>query len=164
MSFKSFLRKIGDFFSGLFKSLGPIAKKGLDIGVRITDEIKKFDEEHPGAVDIITKLIPGDVDDRIAAKIREKLPEVMVQLRLVDATLGLTDPNEIVTAGIAVIKQLGGDYKVTFLNDLAIHLTRIASDGKVDIDDALYLAKWYYENKDVPEVDTQVDDANAESI
>lgn len=157
MSLKSFFKKIGDFFSNLFKGLAPQLKKAVDIGVRITDEIKKFDTEHPGVVNIINQLIPGDTDDKIAADIREKLPEIMIELKLVDATLGLTDPNEIVAAGVKVVQQLSGDYRSSFLNSLSIILTRVASDGKIDWDDAIFLGKWYYDHRDNPEVDTQVD-------
>ncbi len=157
MSLKSILNAIGNFFANLFKDLAPIAKKAVAIGVQVTDAIKKFDTEHPDVTDIITKLIPGDADDRAAALIREKLPSVMIELRLVDATLGLTDPNEIVAAGTKVIQQLAGDYKSSFLNSLSIILSQVAADGKLDWDDAVYLGKWYYDHKNVDEVDTTVE-------
>lgn len=158
MSLKSILHGIGNFFSRMFKKLAPIAKKAVDIGVRVTDEIKKFDTEHPDVINTITKLIPGDIDDNIAGKIREKLPEVMLELKLVDATLGLTDPQEIVAAGIKVIQQMAGDYRSATLNSLSIILTRIAADGKIDWADAVYLGKWYYDHKDNDKVDTTVDE------
>jgi len=157
MSLKSFLHGIGQFFANLFSKLEPVLKKAVAVGVTITDAIKNFDTAHPELTDIITKLTKGTGDDKAVALVREKLPDIMIELRLVDATLGLTDPDEIVAAGVKVIQQLSGDYKSAFLNSLSIIIAQVASDGKLDWDDAVYLLKWYYDHKDVEEVDTTVD-------
>ncbi len=156
MSLKSFMRKIGNFFSKLFKGLLPELKKAVHIGVTITDAIKNYDTAHPEIADIITKLIPGDLDDKIKDTLREKLPVVLTELRLVDATLGLTDPNEIVAAAVKTIQQLSGDYRSAFLNSLSILIAQVAADGNFNWDDAAYLMKWYYDNKNIAEVDTTV--------
>ena len=157
MSLKRFLNKIGQFFSKLFKGLLPELKKAIHAGVTITDAIKNYDDTHPGFVDLITKIIPGEWDDKVKDLVREKLPSVMIELKLVDATLGLTDPDEIVAAAIKTIKQLSGDYRSAFLNSLSIIIAQVAADGKLDWNDAAYLLKWYYDHKDVPEVDTTVE-------
>lgn len=159
MSLKSILHGIGQWIANIFKGMEPIAKKAVAIGVQVTNAIKEFDTNNPGVADIITKLIPGTADDKAAEAIRAKLPEIMVELKLVDATLGLTDPDEIVAAGIKAIQQLSGDYKSSFLNSLSIILTQVAADGKIDWDDAVYLGKWFYDHENVPEVDTSVEEA-----
>ena len=151
---KKFFAMIGHFFSNLFKGLAPELKKAVSIGVAITDAIKNFDLAHPEVADIITKLIPGDIDDKIAAAIRAKLPELVTELKLVDATLNLTNPNEIVAAAVKVLQQMSGDYKSATLNSLSIIISRIAADGKLDWNDAVYLGKWLYDHKDNAEVDT----------
>lgn len=154
MSLASILRDIGNWISKKWKSLTPIAKKAIGIAVDVTTAIKLFDTASPQIADIITRLIPGDKDDKAVALIRAKLPLVMLELKLVDETLGLTDPEEIVLAGIKVIQQMQGDYKWGTLNNLSIILARIAADGKLDWNDAVYLAKYFYDNDPNPDNDT----------
>ena len=157
MSLKKFFRKIGQFFAKLFQGLLPELKQAIHIGVIITNTIKKFDTGvGAGSIDIITALIPGDLDDKIVARLREKLPMIMIQLQLVDKTLNLTDPDEIVAAGIETLQQLSGDYRSTFLNSLSIIIAQVASDGKLDWNDAAFLLKWYYDNQYIEAVDTTV--------
>ncbi len=157
MSLKSILRDIGQWISNIFKKFDPVAKKAVSIAVDIVDAIKNFDTATPFVGNLIAQLIPGDADDKIIAAIRAKLPQIVIELKLVDETLGLTDPEEIVLAAIKVIKQLDGDYKSSFLHSLAVILTQVAADGKIDWSDAIYVVQWFYDHKDDDEVDTTVD-------
>lgn len=149
MSLKSFLHDIGQFFGRLFKHLPEDLKKAVAIGVEITNKIKEFDTSHPGLVDIITQIIPSHWDDDLKNKFREYLPKVLTELKLVDASLGLTDPNEIVAAAIKALQAIDSDFaiKSATLNSLSIIAAQIASDNKLDWDDAVYLLKWYYDHK-----------------
>lgn len=157
MSLKSFLHKIGQFFSNLFKSLTGIAKKAVAIGVEVTNAIKEFDALHPEAANLLTALIPGHVDDDIKNKIRAELPLIMVKLKLVDSALDKTDV-EILLAGIQAIQDLTGSQRSVFLNSLSVLIAEVAADGEVDLDDLLYLQKWYYENAPKEDIDTNVED------
>lgn len=155
MSLKSIIHAIGGFFAHLFAGLLPELKAAIHIGVTITDAIKNFDANNPSVADIITSIIPGNVDDKIKDTLREKLPQIVVELKLVDATLGLTDPNEIVAAAVKVLQQLSGDYRSAFLNSLSIIIAQVAADGKLDWNDAVYLLKWYYDHKKTLEIPVQ---------
>jgi len=156
MSLKKFFRKIGQFFEKLFKGLLPDLKKAIHIGVIVTNAIKEFDLANAGTVDIITKLIPGELDDKIKDKIREELPMIMTQLQLVDNTMMLTNKDEIVASAVKTLQQLSGDYRSAFLNSLSIIVAQVASDGKLDWNDAKYLLSWYYDNQKVDEIDTAI--------
>lgn len=147
MSLKTFFKKIGDFFARLFKSLAKELQKAVSIGVEVTEAIKKFDEKNPMVADILTSIIPGDVDDRIKERMRVMLPKIVIELRLVDSAKGLTDPDEIMLAAVKVIQQLDGDYKSAFLHNFSILAAQAASDGKLSWSDAVYLMEWYYRNK-----------------
>ena len=144
---KKILKSILSFLSGLFSKLSPILEKAIDVGVTVTDAIKNFDAANPAAADILTAIIPGTLDDNIKNLLRANLPKIVVELKLVQATEGLTDPNEIMLAATKVIQQLSGDYRSSFLNSLAIITAQVAADGKLDWNDAAYLLKWYYDNK-----------------
>lgn len=146
---KKVIQSIVAFVSKLFGQLPPLLKKSVATGVKITDAIKNFDDKNPEAADILTAIIPGDLDDKIKGVLRAKLPQVVIELRLVDATLGLTDPNEIMKAAIKVLQQVDSDYSVKegFLNNLAIVISQVASDGKLDWNDAAYLIKYFFDHK-----------------
>lgn len=144
---KKLLRIIGDFIKRLFIGISPMLKTAVAIGVEVAEKIKDFDTANPFVGEIITSLIPGSVDDMLKAKIREYLPKIVVELKLVQVTVGLTDPDEIMIAAIKVLQQLDKDYKSAFLHNLSIMVARVAADGKLDWSDAVYLMEWYYQNK-----------------
>lgn len=144
---KKLFKKIWAFIAGLFAGLAPVLKNAIDIGAAVTEKIKDFDTASPYVGDIITSLIPGTVDDLIKEKLREYLPKIAVQLRLVQATHGLRDPDQIMLAAVKVIQQMDKDYKSAFLHSFSIMVSKVAADGKLDWSDAVYLMEWYYQNK-----------------
>lgn len=145
---KKLLKSIAQWIAHLFSGLSPFLKKSIHIGVTVTDAIKNFDDSTPEAADILTAIIPGDLDDKIKVLLRANLPKIVVELRLVDATLGLTDPNQIMQAAIKVLQQIDSDYAIRpgFLNNLAVVIAQIAADGKLDWDDAAYVIKYYFDH------------------
>lgn len=148
MSLKSFLAGIIAGIAHLFAGLKAELKAAVHIGVTVTDNIKNF-VDSPVA-DVLTAIIPGDIDDKIKEWLRARLPDIFTELKLVDATLGLTDPNEIVAAGIKVIQGLGGDIKSSFEHSLSILIAQVAADGKLTWQDAVYILQWYYEHEYQP--------------
>jgi hypothetical protein len=143
---KKLLKGIGEWISNLFHGLLPEIKKAIEIGVTVTEAIKNFDSANPEVADILTTIIPGNLDDAIKAKIREALPKIVVELKLVDATLGLTDPNAIMAAAVKVMQQLDADYSSVFLHNLSVLVAQVAADGKLDWSDAIVLVEWFYQN------------------
>lgn len=147
MSLKTFLHNIWAMISHLFIGLKAEAQKAIHIAAVVTDAIKNFDTANPEAADILTAIIPGTLDDTIKEKLRAELPKIVTELKLVDATRGLTDPNEIMLAATKVIQQLSGDYRSTFLNSLATLIAKVAADGKLDWNDCEYIIKWFYDHE-----------------
>lgn len=160
MGLGKIIKSIVNFFANLFRKLAPELRKAVDVAVEITNNVKNWDVENHEFVDVITKLIPGNVDDAVVARIREYLPKIVTELQLVQATAGLTDPDEIVAAAIKTIQQMSGDYRSATLNSLAIIISRVAADGKLDWNDATYLLKWYYDHKHNEDVDTDLEKAD----
>src|SRR6185312_6911483 len=95
---KRIINSILSFIKRLLAGLPAILKKAVGVGVTITNAIKNFDDKNPSVADILTAIIPGTLDDTIKDKLRAALPKIVVELRLVQATEGLTDPNEIMLA------------------------------------------------------------------
>lgn len=145
MSLKSFFMKIWETIEDFFQGLLPELKDAIRIGVTVVQNIKKvMDTPVP---DVLTAIIPGDVDDKIKERIREYLPKVLVELRLANECSDLTDPNEIVTCALKTLSQIGDDYQSAFLHDLSVLIAQIAADGKLTWSDGVYLAQWYYSHR-----------------
>lgn len=153
---KKFFKMIGHFFANLWNSLQPTLKQAVDIAVNVTNSIKEFDTAHPDAVNIIANIIPGTYDDAIVARVRAALPDIMLKLRLIKETEGLTDPNEIILAGVKVLQSFEGMVKNTAYNSLVQFITDAAADGKIDWNDLAYLPKWKYDHNPDPEINTDV--------
>lgn len=149
MSLKSFIKGIRNFFRKLFSKLPNELKKAVEFGVEITNKIKEFDANNPGLVDVLTAIIPGHWDDDLKMKFRVYLPKLLTELKLVDAALDLTDPNEIVAEAIRILKTMDSEFDIrsATLNSISILAAQLASDNKLDWNDAVYLLKWYYDHK-----------------
>lgn len=143
------------FLKGIIKGIGKIfdkfpkaVKAAIHVGVIVTDAIRKFTDSQ--AADILTAIIPGDLDDKIKNKLREALPKIFIELKLAEQCSGLTDPNEIVQCGIKTLQQIEGDFQSAFLHDLSILIAQVAADGDLDWKDAVYVLQWYYDNVHKP--------------
>ena len=148
MSLRSFLAKIWAEVKSLFDSLESELKNAVHIGIVITENVKNFVDSP--AADVLTTIIPGDADDKIKDLLRKQLPDILTKLKLVDSSLGLTDPNEITAAAIKVLQALDGDIKSAFLHDLSILVAQVAADGKLTWGDAVHILQWYYDHQFKP--------------
>ena len=150
MSLKKFFQRIWDSIENFFQGLLPELKDAIAIGVTVVDNMKKV-MENP-VVDVLTAIIPGDLDDQIKNRLRALLPKILVDLRLASECSELSDPNEIVKCAIKTLQQIGGDFisdsaKKNFYDSIAVLVAQVAADGKLSWDDSKYVIKWYYDHK-----------------
>lgn len=146
----NFFKKLWTGIQKVFNALPKEFKSAIHIGVTVVDKMKAFVES--GTADVITAIIPGDVDDKIKDALRKYLPKIVVEMKLAEQCSGLTDPNEIVACAIKTLQQIGGDWisddaKKNFYDSLAVLIAQVASDGKLTWDDAKAVIKWYYDHK-----------------
>lgn len=156
MSLKSFIKGIIDAIGNLFRSMKKEAKKAVEFGVNAVNWLKNQDAENPQIADLITTLIPGTKDDDFKNKIRESVPKILVQLNLVQDTLGKTD-EEILKEGIKALQALTAGPRTVFLHGLSVLLAEVYADGKLDLKDLLIVQKWYYDHQNDDDVDTNTD-------
>jgi hypothetical protein len=145
MSLKTFLSKIWTEIKSLFDGIPSELKTAIHIGVIITENVKSFIDSP--AVDVLTAIIPGDLDDELKNLLRAKLPQILTELKLADNCGNLNDPSQITVCAISVLQQLDGDIKSAFLHNLSILITQVAADGKLSWSDGVYLLEWYYQNE-----------------
>jgi hypothetical protein len=145
MSLKTFLSKIWDEIKNLFDGIPSELKTAIHIGVLITENVKSFIDSP--AADVLTAIIPGDLDDELKNLLRAKLPQILTELKLADNCGNLNDPSQITACAVSVLQQLDSDIKSAFLHNLSILITQLAVDGKLSWSDGVYLLEWYYQNK-----------------
>ena len=145
MSLQSFLTKIWSEIKSLFEGIPSELKTAIHIGVQVTQNIKTFVDSP--AADVLTAIIPGDIDDEIKNWLRAKLPAILTELKLADSCSGLTDPAAITECAVKVLQGLDGDIQSAFLHNLSILVAEVAADGKLTWSDGVYLLEWYYKNE-----------------
>jgi hypothetical protein len=144
MSLKAFLTKIWAGIESLFDGFPAEMKTAIHIGVVVTQNIKNFVDSP--AADILTAVIPGDIDDDIKNWLRAKLPEILAELKLADSCSGLTDPVQITECAVKVLQGLSGDIQNSFLHSLSILIAQTASNGVLTWADGVTIVQWYYQN------------------
>jgi hypothetical protein len=144
MSLKTFLTKIWAGIESLFNSFPAELKTAIHIGVIVTENIKNFVDSP--AADILTAIIPGDIDDEIKNWLRAKLPEILIGLKVDDSCGSLTDPQQITECAVKVVQGLAGDVKSALLHSLSIFIAQTASNGKLTWTDGVTILEWYYQN------------------
>jgi hypothetical protein len=145
MSLQSFLTKIWNQIKALFDGIPSELKTAVHIGVLVTENIKNFIDSP--AADILTAIIPTDIDDEVKNWLRAKLPAILTELKLADSCSSLTDPNEITACGVKVLQGLDGDIQSAFLHNLSVLIAEIAADGKLTWGDGVYILQWYYQHE-----------------
>ncbi|HEY9001645.1 MAG TPA: hypothetical protein VIM89_09860 [Mucilaginibacter sp.] len=145
MSLQSFLTKIWNQIKALFDGIPAELKIAIHIGVEVTENIKTFVDSP--AADILTAIIPGNIDDEVKNWLRAKLPTILTELKLADSCGQLTDPAEITKCAVQVLQGLDGDIKSAFLHNLSILIAQVASDSKLTWSDGVYILQWYYEHE-----------------
>lgn len=145
MSIKSFLTKLWAEIKGLFDGIPSELKTAVHIGVVVTEGLKTFVDSP--AADVLTAIIPGEIDDDLKTLLRAKLPGILTELKLADNCSGLTDPSQIALCATKVLQGLDGDIGSAFLHSLSILIAQIAADGKLTWSDGVYILEWYYQNE-----------------
>lgn len=135
--------RLDKFFKKMFKGINEEAKKLLPIVIAATNQWKVFIDSP--VADLITALIPSNIDDTIKEKMREKLPGVILKLQLAQVTTGIEDPNEQLKAILDVLKLSNDEAKKHFYHEFAYTFLESMSDGKLSLSEASVLAEMYYQ-------------------
>lgn len=144
MSLGTLLLKIWASIKNLFDGMDVELKSAIHTSVLIVENIKKF-VDSPDA-DIITALIPGDIDDKIKDLLRDKLPVILTELKLADSCTGLTNQNEITACAIKTLQGMGLNTQSAFLHSISVLIAGVLSDGKLTWSNGVYLSEWYYQH------------------
>jgi hypothetical protein len=145
MSIKSFFNNLWQSIKSLFNSFPAELKEAVAIGITVTQNIKTFIDSP--VADILTAIIPGNVDDNIKQALRTALPIILTNLRLADNCADLTDPREITKCAVETLQKLDGDIKSAFLHNLSVLVAQVVADGQLSWSDGVCILEWYYQHK-----------------
>lgn len=142
----AFIKPIKDFFS----KIPAEGKKAIHIGIIIAEGLNKYVFES-GVANVLVKIIPGEWDDKLKTKIEVGLPKFLIKLKLAEACLGETDPNQIVACAIRTIQEeTEGSIKAAWLHSLSILVAELVSDGDFSWKDGAKVAEWVFEEIEKP--------------
>jgi hypothetical protein len=104
--------------------------------------------------DIITSIlkvaIPGDADDilidKITAVVKEWIPKILLELKMVEAVANIEDQNEQLAAILGQFKLSSDESKNIFYHGLCSLILEKLSDGKIDWSDSVVISEYYFKN------------------
>lgn len=141
----NWLKKIWKAIQSIFNKIPTELQSAIHTGVAITENIKRF-VDSPVA-DVLTAIIPSEIDDRIKIILRAAIPKILAELRLIDTASEKSTPEEITLQGIKTLGALTKNSKNAFFHSLSVLIANIASDGRLTWDDGAYVIEWYYQQK-----------------
>jgi hypothetical protein len=143
---------IGKFFKRIFSGIGKlfdkthkIADQVIPVAIEVVEKIK-YVMDSP-LLPVLTMLIPGQVDDVIAAKIKQYLPDVLLKLKISNECAQKKTADEIIQCAIAALRQYDPQaQKANFLN-IASMLSAALADGKLTWAEIVAITHDMYETK-----------------
>ena len=142
MSLKKWIHSILAWAISLFHKLEKEEKRLLPIMKTIVDNIKSF--EDTGIGDVITKLIPGGLDDTLYALAKAATERALIALSILTGADGITDATERYTFIINKLKLSNDDGKNIALHGFAAVILESLSDGNISWNEALHIADVYF--------------------
>lgn len=144
MSLKTFIAGIWSAIKGLFHNLEEEEKRLLPIMISVVNNIKNV-VDGPIA-DVVTALIPGDVDDKIRTKLQEFLPKIILELNMLNTCQQLSDTNAQLQCILQNLRLSSDSAKDIYYHGLASLILTELSDGKLSWSDCTAIAEYYYKN------------------
>lgn len=146
--------RIGHWLNGVFNLNGlkrflgkiePATKEVIHIGIIAVEALKKV-MDNP-LVDAFEEMEKSGLAKNIIEGAKEWFPRVLLELKLADKCMALTDRAEIIKCGAEVINQFAGDFKSQKLTEIAEQFTVAASDGKVTWNEIAGLVKLVFDTE-----------------
>lgn len=143
--FASLFSTIGNYFRKMFAKAKEFLKKEIPTAIAVVDQIKIFVDSP--FLPLITSLIPGTVDDVIAAKIKEALPKVVAQLKISNECSNKGTNDEIVQCFITHLKTLAPNARAGYYLTIASMLSADLTDNKLSWNEIVHAVQWAYDHR-----------------
>lgn len=140
-----FWKGIGNFFKRLFSKSKAAAEKYIPIGIEVVELLKQVLDSP--VTPILTMLIPGQLDDVLAARVKALLPQVLATMKITNECAKKTTPDEIVQCAIAYLKTLHPEVRHEFWLTIAAKISAALSDGVLTWHEIMDITQDVYDNE-----------------
>ena len=143
---KKLFKFIGKLWNGIKQLFSPVDKllqQHISTAVITVENLKQLADSP--SLDVITAIIPGNVDDKIKEKLRDYLPVLLDQLRVYE-TCNKLDPDQKLQCIVRQINLSTNNIKNHLYHGLASLIIQTLSDGKLSFSDCIVLSEYYYNN------------------
>ncbi len=152
MSLKTILSAVGNWISGIFKKGSDILENVvLPTAITVTNALKGILDTD--STDMLGH-IAGSAGAALEDKLRSILNEIIPKLQLAQSFKG-QDPATILANVAKLISGADPITKAAFYTEFAGLVAHAFEDGKIDLGEAMSLAKYWYDNhldnKPIPE-------------
>lgn len=140
---KKILDKIKTWLKARFDKGFEIIKRNSAAAVKVTDELKKIIDSP--VTDIITALIPGELDNELKFKLRKVLPEVAAKIGIAHNIVQASDDPTVALEKIRVyISSLGLDGRKDWWVMFSAKVLESLSDGDLSWAELVMLSQDAY--------------------
>lgn len=138
--------------ASLFQSLRSETKRLVPIAINVVEGIKAVMDSPVDDVllEVLKRAIPGTADDVLIDKIKEVvkewLPKIILELKLVEGISQIEDQNEQLKAVLAQFKLSSDESKNIFYHGFCSLILEKLSDGKLSWSDSIVISEYYFMN------------------
>lgn len=146
---KGFFRRIWTgitlFIATVFTKAKGIAEKYIPVGIDVVEKIKLVMDSP--VMPLLNALIPGTVDDVIAARVKQLLPDILLKLKIAGECSKKSTNDEIIQCAIKHLKEYHPDARKAYYLNIASMLSAALADGKLSWAEIVLLTQYTYEEK-----------------
>ncbi|TWR25716.1 hypothetical protein FPZ43_15635 [Mucilaginibacter pallidiroseus] len=120
-------------------------QNAVNTAVTITENLKKVIESP--AIDILTAIIPGNLDDNLKIALRAAIPKILVNLKLSQKFEDDESSDKVLLNAVTALNKIDGQLKSAYLHNISVLVAQITADGKLTWGDGVFIVEWYYQKK-----------------
>ena len=149
---KQLLKRIWNAVKNVYAKIVDETRQMVPVAINVIEAVKEVMDTPVDDIlaFVIKKSIPGTADDvlidKISSVIKEWLPKILIELKVVQSIANIDDPNKQLQAIFDELKLSSDETKAIIYHGLATLILEKLSDGKLSWSDAGAIAEYYYQN------------------
>jgi len=133
------------YFNLVFSKAKEFLKNEIPTAISVVDMIKFY--VNSPLVPFLTALIPGTADDLIAAKVKEVLPQILLNLRIAGECANLSTNDAIIQCSIKHLREYDPKAQAAYYLTIAAMLSEALTDGKLSWAETIHLVEYTYQQR-----------------
>lgn len=147
---KKLIRRIWNGIRKAYRGITGITSEMIPIAINVVEGIKKVMDSQVDDVvlAILSVVFPGVANNPLVGKVKkfveEKLPSILLNLKIINSIAGIDNPNEQLKAILAQFKLSSDEQKNVAYHEIAYLSMEALADGKITRSEAIVLSEFYY--------------------